>query len=321
MQISTNNDEHIFEQKYRPQTIDDCILPAEDKAMFKALVKKGTLPHLILQSNSPGTGKTTVAKALCNDTNAEMMFVNGADCLINFVRTELTRFASSGSIDGRKKVIVIDEFDRGSHVAESQKHLRAFMETYSHNCTIIITANNLEGIIKPLQDRAQVIKFGLATDADKNAMMKEMIYRCVDICKNENIEIQDMKVIAALVKKNFPSLRKTVNDLDRYSYKGVIDSGILSAVVVERGTINEVIEALKDKNIKDLRALAPRYAADYANFVEKLTNELYDVINKSSKIRLYELVGESNQYFGIAANIEIHIAYLLIRLAVEMQWQ
>ena len=208
--LSINNKEHIFEQRYRPQSISECILPSQDKQILTKIVESGKIPHMILVSSSPGTGKTTVAKALCHDTDAEMLFVNGSDCKIDFVRGPLTNFATAASIDGKKKVIVIDEFDR-SGLAESQRHMRSFLEAYSSNCTIIITANNIDGIIEPLQSRCRVIKFGQATDDDKRNMMKEMIRRCVEICKNENIKVEDLKVIAALVNKNFPDFRKPVS--------------------------------------------------------------------------------------------------------------
>lgn len=316
--LTVNESEFMFEQRYRPASIDECILPAHDKEIFKALVKKGQIPHLILQSNSPGTGKTTVAKALCHDINADMLFVNGSDCKIDFVRGDLTRFASSISIEGRPKIIVIDEFDRAG-LGESQRTLRTFMETYSKNCSIIITANNLEGIIKPLQSRARVIKFGTVTDEDKRAMMKEMLQRCVDICKNENIKVENMKVLAALVTKNFPDFRKTINTLDHYSSKGVIDEGILSLVMNDRGSIQDVIDALKSQDVKNLRALAPKYAADYGNFVERLANELLPLLKKAGILRMYEIVGESNQYVGMAGNVELHIVYMFVQLVVELR--
>lgn len=316
--ISIDNAEHMFEQKYRPTTIDECILPSRDKALFKTLVKKGQIPHLILVSTQPGTGKTTVAKALCNEINADMLFINGADCRIDFIRSELTRFASSSSLEGRPKVIVIDEFDRAG-LGDAQRHLRSFMETYSKNCSIIITANNLEGIINPLQNRCRVIKFAEPTLEDQNSMMKEMIHRLVAICKNENIEIEDMKVVAALVKKTFPSFRRTVNTLEQYGINGKLDAGILGIIMTERGAIADVIDAIKDRNIGELRKLALKYSNDYPSFVDKLATELYDVVSGPSKIRMYEIIGENNQYFGLAANAEIHLAYMLIQLAVEMK--
>lgn len=319
MELTINQNEFLFEQKYRPGTLSECILPAHDKEFLQAIVNKGTIPNIILVSASPGTGKTTVAKAMCHDTNADMLFVNGSDCRIDFVRGELTRFASSLSMEGRKKVIVIDEFDR-SGLAESQRHLRSFMEAYSSNCTFIITANDIDGIITPLQSRCRVIKFGEATPADQMNMMKEMIHRAVAICKNEAIEVQDLKVIAALVKKNFPDFRKTINEIDRYGAKGVIDTGILDIVTNNRTSIDDVIDALKAKDVKTLRGLAPKYSNDYTSFVEKLINEMYTKLPPASIVRMYEIVGESNQYHGLAANIEVHLAYMFVQLAVEMKW-
>jgi DNA polymerase III delta prime subunit len=316
--LSINEKEHILEQKYRPQSIAECILPAFDREVFDTIVKKGKIPHLILHSTSPGTGKTTIAKALCNDVGADMMFVNGSDCKIDFVRGPLTNFASSASIEGRQKVIVIDEFDR-SGLAESQRHLRSFMEAYSSNCTIVITANNIDGIIEPLRSRCRVIKFGQPTEEDQLTMMKQMIRRLVEICKHEKIEITDMKVVAALVKKNFPDFRKTIGELDMYSSKGVLDAGILSIVTNDRGTVNDVIEAIKSKDVKQLRALAPKYAADYSWFIEKLSSELYTMLTGPGIIRMYELCGENNQYHGIASNIELHLTYLFVQLIIELK--
>lgn len=317
--LSVNNNEFMWEQKFRPTTLAECILPAQDKATLQAIVDKGLIPNIILVSASPGTGKTTVAKALCHDTNSDMMFVNGSDCRIDFVRNELTRFASSKSIEGRRKVIVIDEFDRAG-VAEAQRHLRSFLEAYSSNCSVIITANNIDGIITPLQSRCRVIKFGEATPTDQTNMMKEMIHRAVAICKNEEVVVEDLKVIAALVKQNFPDFRKTINQLDRYAASGKIDTGILSVIMNTASPIDEVVAALKDKNFKDLRSLAPRHVNDYANFVQALANDLYGKLPSASIVRMYEIVGENNQYHGIAANPEIHMTYLFIQLALELQW-
>lgn len=318
--LSVNEKEFMFEQKFRPSTLEECILPEEDRELFAGIIKKGKIPHLILHSTSPGTGKTTIAKVLCNETNAEMMFVNGSDCKIDFVRGPLTAFASAASISGRQKVIVIDEFDR-SGLAESQRHMRSFMEAYSSNCSIVITANSLDGIIKPLQSRCRVINFGKPAESDIKSMQIAMIKRCLAICEHEGIAVEDKKVIAALVKKNFPEFRKTVNTLDQYSTKGVIDAGILSYIIKDRGSIEEIISALKGQNVKELRALAPKYSADYSWFVEKLSSELYTMVTGPSIIRMYEILGENNQYSGMAASLELHIMYMLIQLVVEMKWK
>lgn len=317
--LTIDNAEFMWELKYRPGTIEECILPEHDKNIFRAIVEKGLVPNLILVSSSPGTGKTTVAKALCRDTNAEMLFVKGSDCRIDFVRGELTRFASSLSMEGRRKVIVIDEYD-SQGVAESQRYMRSFIDAYSNNCSVVITANNIDGIINPLQSRCRVIKFGEATPTDQTNMMKEMIRRSIEVCKNESVEIEDLKVVGALVKQNFPDMRRVINQLDQYSLKGKIDAGILSTITNTKTPIDEVIDALKAKDFKALRGFAPRYANDYSNFIAKLTTELYDKLPGPSKIRMYEIVGESNQYHGLASNIEIHLTYMFTLLMMELQW-
>ena len=317
--LSIKHDEHMLETKYRPTTIDEVILPSVDKEIFKSFVKKGKIPHMILQSASPGTGKTTVALALCEDINADMLFVNGSDCKIDFVRNELTRFASSLSIDGRQKVIVIDEFDRPG-LAESQRHMRTFMEAYASNCSVVMTANNIEGIIEPIRSRSRVIEFGSPTDEDKKEMMKQMIIRCMAICEKEAIEVKDKKIIAALVKKNFPDFRKTVNKLDYCSALGVVDESIIDLVVQNRTSIEPVIEAIKKKDIRALKLLSVKYSTDYPNFIEKLAEALYASVKKTSILTMYEIIGENNAFFELSGSKDIHIMYLLSRLAVEMEF-
>ncbi|QOI66531.1 replication factor C small subunit / DNA polymerase clamp loader subunit [Erwinia phage FBB1] len=319
MKLSVNKEQKMWEQRYRPQTIEECILPESDRKNFMAIVKSGHIPHLILHSNSPGTGKTTVARALCNEINADMFFVNGSDCRIDFVRNDLTRFASSLSIEGRPKVIVIDEFDRPG-LAESQRHLRTFMEAYSKNCTIIMTVNNLDGVIEPLRSRARVITFGKSTPEDETNMKRNMLKRSIEICKNENVEVEDNKVLAALVSKNFPDFRKTVNMMNFYASSGKIDAGVLDVILNNRDSLKDVVEAIKNKDIKTLRSLAPRYSSDYGNFAEKLINDILPLVNNKSRVRLYEIIGESNQFHGLAANIEIHIMYMFVQLALNMEW-
>lgn len=317
--LSIKHDEHMFENKYRPSTIDEIILPKKDKEIFQSYVKKGKIPHMVLQSASPGTGKTSVALALCNDINADMIFVNGSDCKIDFVRNELTRFASSLSIDGRQKVIVIDEFDRPG-LTESQRHLRTFMEAYSSNCSIIMTANNIEGIIEPIRSRSHVVQFGAPTEEDKKEMMKQMIVRCISICEKEGIEVKDKKIIAALVKKNFPDFRKTVNQLDHCSATGVVDESVIDLVIKNRASIEPVIEAIQKKDIRALKLLSVKYSVDYPNFIEKLAEALYTSVKKTSILNMYEIIGENNAFFELSGSKDIHIMYLLTRLAVEMEF-
>lgn len=317
--LSINEKEFQFEQKYRPTTIDECILPEKDVRVFKALIAEKRIPNIILHSPSPGTGKTTVARCLVNDIDAEFMFVNGSDAKIDFVRNVMTPFASSKTMHPGGKVIIIDEFDRPG-LAESQRHLRSFMEAHSNNCTFIITANNINGIIDALQSRCRVIQFGQATESDKVAMMKRMIQRAAAILKHEDVKLEEPKVLAALVKQNFPDFRKVLNMLDWYSKHGKIDAGILS-LVLSTGGIEEIVTAIKEKNVKELRSLAAKNASDYSNLIQKLLDALYHELKPISIPRMIEIIGENNQYHGLVANLEIHIMFLFVQLVTEVEFK
>lgn len=319
MNISMNPNEFMWEQKYRPSTIGECILPEEDKKMFEGIVADGRCPSMTLVSSSPGTGKTTVARALVNDLDAEMLFVNGADCKIDYIRGTLTRFASTMTTKPGGKIIVIDEFDR-KQLADAQRHLRSFSEAYSHNCSIIITANDADGIIKPLKSRCPVVKFGNPTQADKVSMMKQMIVRCKHILEHENVEIEDLRVVGALVKKNFPDFRQTINVLSQYAKKGVIDSGILASVA-QASDIDELMTAMKAKDFKTLRGLTSRYVHDYPSFVTKLYETMYTQVQSASIPGIILAIGDNQKYYQQVANLEIHISMLLIQLMMESQWK
>lgn len=319
MKLSIDAKQWMWEQKYRPSTISECILPQQDREVFDGIIKEGRAPHIILVSKSPGTGKTTVGRALANDLDAELLFVNGADCKIDYIRNELTRFASSRSLRKGGKIILIDEFDRkGLH--DAQRHLRSFMEAYSHNCSIIITANNADGIIDPLKSRSRVIEFGSATNVDKVNMMKSMIIRCKTILENEGIAIENMQVLASLVKKNFPDFRRTITEMDRYGKKGVIDTGIL-AKMEEASDIEQLITAMKSKDFKTIRGLTGRYVNDYPSFITKLYDTLYSHAVPASIPGIILTIGDNQKYYQQVANLEIHISMLLIQLMMETNWK
>lgn len=322
--LTVNENQHMLELKYRPNNIDECILPAKDKKLFKSITKKGKIPHLILQSNSPGTGKTTVSYALSNEVNAEVLFVNGADCKIDFVRGPLTTFASSLSLDGRPKVIIIDEFDRPG-LAEAQKTLRTFMEVYGDNCSVIITCNDITGIHPALVSRARHIVFGKSTPEDEVNMMKEMIMRTKAICESEGAQVEGqegIRVLAALVKKNFPDFRKTVNELDVFlATNKVIDASLLSVVLEDRASIQDIISALKSKDLLECNKLATKYFADYPTFICQLQETIYPMLSdKMSRIRLNEIIGENNQFHGNAGNVKVHLRYLFTQLVLNIKW-
>lgn len=319
MNLSVDLTQWMWEQKYRPTTISECILPQQDKEVLEGIVKDGRVPHMVLVSRSPGTGKTTVGRALANDLDADLLFVNGADAKIDYIRNDMTRFASAQTMKPGGKIILIDEFDRkGLH--DSQRHLRTFMEAYSNNCSIIITANNADGIIDPIKSRSRVIEFGKATKQDQVSMMREMITRCLTILEKEGVQVEDKKVIATLVKNNFPDFRRTITELDRYAKKGVIDSGIL-AVMNEASDIQQLMEALKSKDFKTIRGLVGRYVNDYPSFISKLYENVYAEAKPSSIPGVILTIGENQKYYQQVANLEIHISMLLVQLMMETVWK
>lgn len=315
--VSRDAGEFAWDQRYRPTTIEECILPAPDKETMRGLIKSGRLDNMTLVSESPGTGKTTLATVLARAVDAETLFVNGSDCKLDFIRDTLTRFASSCTMSPGGKVIIIDEFDR-SGLGESQKHMRSFIEAHSKTCTIIITANNINGIHPALISRCPVVKFGSPNKEERLSMMKSTIYRCMDILEYENIEY-DQKVIAAFVKKHFPDIRSIIKAIGIYSKRGKIDQGILSEIV--GSDLSPVIAMLKAKEFKQLRAEVIKYAPEYDTFLARLLETIYPMVSNDSKVSLIQTIGENNAQYGMAANKEIHLQFLMMQLMLSLAWE
>lgn len=315
--ISQSPDEFAWDQRYRPTTIDECILPASDKEAMRGFIKSGRIDNMTLVSDSPGTGKTTLGLVLAEEVDAEVMFVNGSNCGVNFIRSELDRFASSMTQKKGGKIILIDEFDRPG-MAEAQKHMRSFIDAYSKNVTVLITANNINGIHPALLSRCPPIKFGSPAKEERIDLMKQMIKRCFGILEIEGIEY-DQQVIAAFVKKHYPDARSIVKALGFYSKRGKIDAGILSEIV--GSDITPVIEALKSRNFKTLRSEAIKYAPEYETFLTKLLDALYPIVTKESKVELIRAIGENNAQYGLAINKEIHLQYLFMGLMLSLAWE
>ena len=315
--ISRSPDEFAWDQRYRPTTIEECILPSGDKAAMRGIIKSGRVENMTLVSDSPGTGKTTLALVLAREVDAEVFFVNGSNCGVNFIRNELDRFASSMTQKPGGKIIIIDEFDR-SGMAEAQKHLRSFIEAYSKNVSVIVTANNINGVHSALLSRCPPVKFGVPSDAERIELMKQLIKRCFGILEIENIKY-DPKVIAAFVKEHYPDARSIIKAIRFYSKRGEIDAGILNEIV--GSDVSHIITLLKEKNYKGLRSEVIKYASEYDTFIGKLTDTIYTIVHQDSKIALIQIVGENNAQYGLAMNKEIHLQYLLMNLMLSMVWE
>jgi DNA polymerase III delta prime subunit len=267
--IDSREDQFLWVEKYRPQKIDDCVLPQSLKDTFKQYITQGELPSFLF-SGTAGVGKTTVAKALCNEIGAEYILVNGSDegRSIDVLRTTIKGFASTVSLTDAKKVVIVDEADY-MNAQSVQPALRSFIEEFSGNCRFIFTCNFKNRIIEPLHSRCAVIEFKIESK-DKQEIAASFFKRAVQILKQENIEF-DPKVVAELITKHFPDYRRILNELQRYSVSGKIDSGILLNMSEE--SFKDLVKLLKDKNFTEVRKwVAKQTDADTTS----LFRELYD---------------------------------------------
>lgn len=314
--------EHMYEQKYRPTKLADCILPEQDRKTFEGMIKSGRIGHTLLISKTPGTGKTTMARVLVNEIDAELYFLNGSSCTVDKVN-DLIKFASTKTTKPGGKVIIIDEFDR-KRLQDSQLLMRGFMEEYSHNCSVIITANNASGIIEAIKSRCTIVEFGRPTKEDKPRMMIEMIKRLIMICEQENVLIdgdEGKKSIAALVKKQFPDLRSCVTTLNRYAKTGKIDAGMLALETAAVKDLDELVAAMRNKKFSAFRALVPNFAYDYPSFIKSFYNRMFTEVDSKSLPILIDAIGRNSRDYESCADIEIHITWLLTEIMLEVAWK
>ena len=260
----------IWVEKYRPTTIDECILPKSIKQTFQDFVDRGEIPNMLL-SGSPGIGKTTVAKALCNQLGADYYVINGSDegRFLDTVRTNAKNFASTVSLtsESKHKVIIIDEADNTT--SDVQLLLRASIEEFSKNCRFIFTCNYKNKIIDPLHSRCTVVDFSI-NKKDKPTIATQFFSRLTNILEEEKIDT-DKKVVAQLINQHFPDWRRVLNECQRYSVSGKIDSGILA--VFSDVAVNDLIKNLKEKNFSEVRKWV---VANLDNDTSMLLRRIYD---------------------------------------------
>jgi DNA polymerase III delta prime subunit len=310
------NSEALWVERYRPHTIADCILPDEYKSTFQSYVDRKEIPHLLL-CGTPGTGKTTVARALCDEIGCDYLMINGSDeSGIDTFRVKIKNYASAMSLGGGKKVIIIDEADY-LNPNSVMPALRGAMEEFAHNCTFIMTCNYKNRIIEPLHSRCAVIEFKLRKE-DKPKMAAQFMKRAAEILANEKVPY-DKAVLAEVVKKHFPDYRRVLNELQRYSVSGKIDSGILTSIADV--SINDLVKALTNKDFSATRKWVADFGGDDpAKVYRKIYDSLYDVMDKQSIPYAVVLLAKYSYQSAFVVDQELCLTACLVELMSECQF-
>ena len=311
------NIQPIWCEKYRPTSIEDCILPERLKKLFRTYVTDKFIPNLIL-SGTAGVGKTSVAIALCKQIGCDYMVINGSDegRLIDTFRFTIKTYASSLSLAGGRKVIIIDEADYLN--AESvQPALRNFIEEYSDNCSFIFTCNYKTRIIEPLHSRCSTIDFTLHNE-EKASMASSFYKRVQQILSNENVEYID-KVVIEVIKKHFPDFRRVINELQRFSSYGKIDTNVLSQI--GDISIDALVDSIKNKDFGYIRKWVATSDIDSTTLFRKIYDNLYDILLPSSIPQAVIILGEYGYKSAFVADQEINTVACLTELMVNLEFK
>ena len=313
------NSDFIWVEKYRPKTIEDCILPEATKKTFQEFLNKGEIPNMLL-AGPPGIGKTTVAKALCNELGVDVYVINGSDegRFLDTVRNNAKNFASTVSLssDAKHKVIIIDEADNTGN--DVQLLLRAFIEEFAGNCRFIFTCNYKNKIIEPLHSRCAVVEFGIK-GKDKTKLAGSFFRRLQQILDKERVEC-DEKVLAELVSKHFPDFRRVLNECQRYSVSGKIDSGILAAF--SDVAVNDLIQNLKNKNFPEVRKwVVSNLDNDITFLMRRIYDSLYGSLENNSIPAAVLVLAKYQYQSAFVADQEINMLACLTELMVECNFK
>ena len=311
-------DKFLWVEKHRPKTIEQCILSDTIKGTLEDLVRDNKVPNLMF-TGPAGVGKTTVARAICDITNTDYIIINGSDegRMIDTLRTKMTQFCSTISLSGGgRKVVIIDEADY-MNPDSVQPAMRGFIEKFAENCSFIFTCNFKNRIIEPIHSRCAVIDFGLKKD-EKPDIASQFMIRCGDILTEESVE-HDKKVVAELINKHFPDFRRVINELQRYSTSGTIDSGVLATI--GELNLNQLISALRNKNFHDMRQwVSSNVDNDPTTIYRKIYDKLYEVLEKSSIPQAVLIIADYQYKSAFVADQEVNLVACLVELMAECEF-
>jgi DNA polymerase III delta prime subunit len=305
----------LWTEKYRPQTVNDCILPERLKKPFQEYVNQKNIPNLLLTGGA-GVGKTTVAKAMCKEIGCDYLVINGSDeSGIDTFRTKIKNYASSMSLAGGRKVIIIDEADY-LNPNSTQPALRNAIEEFSENCSFIFTCNYKNRIIEPLHSRCAVIEFSLR-NGEKAKMASAFFKRIQTVLQSESVDFDDA-VIAELIKKHFPDFRRVINELQRYAQFGKIDVGILAQI--GDVSINEIVKYISSKDFGAIRKWVASNEIDSNTLFRKLYDNLYETLKPQSIPQAVLILADYQYKAAFVADQEINTVACLTELMVNCEF-
>jgi DNA polymerase III delta prime subunit len=310
------SENYLFVEKYRPRTIDETILPKKLKADLEDAVKSGTLQHMLFTGTS-GVGKTTIARAMCDQLNIDYIFINGSEeSGIDTLRTKIKHFASTMSLSGGYKVVIIDEADY-LNAQSTQPALRGFMEEFHDNCRFILTCNYKNRIIKSLHSRCATFDFTIPK-AEKAVLAGEFFNRAQVILKGEGIKF-DKKVLAELITLYHPDWRQVLNELQRYSVSGQIDSGIL--INLSDDNVKSLMKYLKNKNFKEMRSwVVDNIDMDSVVLFRMVYDGMTTYMKPTSTPTAILILADYQYKAAFVADHELNVVACMTELMANVEW-
>ena len=300
----------LWVEEYRPKDVNSCILPKNLKNTFSEFVNEGSVPNLILAGGS-GVGKTTIAKAMLDELGSTHMMINGSEeSGIDVLRTKIKNFASTVSLHGGRKYLILDEADY-LNPQSTQPALRGFMEEFHNNCGFIFTCNYKNRLIEPLHSRCSVVEFTIP-NSEKQILAAEFFERTVHILQEQKVEY-DKRVVAEVINKHFPDWRRVLNELQRYSVSGIIDAGIL--VDIAEVNIKELMQSMKHKEFTNVRKwVVNNLDNDPVRLFRRIYDSLYDYVEGSSIPHVVVILGEYQYKAAFVADQEINMLACLTEI-------